>query len=348
MTDRPPQDAPERPLVTLLLISYNQEDYVRAALEGALAQTYRPLEIFVSDNASTDRTWDVIRETVAGYAGPHRIVLHRNPENLGMMGNIDAAMTRVAGAFVVANHGDDVSVPHRVECLVAEWLASGRRAKAIHSARRRMNEAGRLGEVYDDARVLANMTPLEVIRDHGTLVGATLGWDRELWEVFGPISPVGIFDDFPTAFRASLLGEIRYLPEPLLHYREGGTSARPTDEVGHHYLYGFRIKNLRWHRTFWESYLRDMETVRPPAYAECRRLCEEKIAEADFRIALAEAPRWKLPLALPGAVGRSLRRRDPSYAKEALRYLLGPLYQRRLDAKFEQARTQSPGRKAAS
>jgi glycosyltransferase involved in cell wall biosynthesis len=336
----PAEPVSARPLVTLLLISYNQEAYVRAALEGALAQTYEPLEILVSDNASTDRTWEIIRETVAGYDGPHSVRLHRNAENLGMMGNIDHAMTLVKGEFVVSNHGDDISLPHRVERLVAEWLASGRRAKAIHSARRRMDEEGRLHEVFDDARVLAEMTPLEVIRDHGTLVGASLGWDRELWEVFGPISPVGIFDDFPTAFRASLLGEIRYIPEVLLHYRQGGTSARPVTDMGRNYLYGFRIKNLRWHRTFWASYLRDMEIVRPPDYEECRRICEWKIAEADFRIGLAETPRWKLPLALPGAVALSLRRRDPGYAKEALRYLLGPAYIRRLDAKHARAQMQ--------
>ena len=96
--------------------------------------------------------------------------------------------------------------------LVAAWLASGRRAKAIHSARRRLDEAGGLHEVIDDGpRILAGMTPLEVIRDHGTLVGATLGWDRDLWRVFGPLGATPIFDDFPTAFRASLIGEIAYL-----------------------------------------------------------------------------------------------------------------------------------------
>ena len=62
--------------------------------------------------------------------------------------------------------------------MVEAWLGSGRRAKAIHSARRRMDEAGGLHEVFDDARVLANQTPLEVIRDHGTLVGASLACDR--------------------------------------------------------------------------------------------------------------------------------------------------------------------------
>jgi hypothetical protein len=149
--------------------------------------------------------------------------------------------------------------------------------------------------------------------------------------VFGPLGRTPIFDDFPTAFRASLIGEIAYLPEPLLHYRMGGTSSRPQGDHGHNYLYGFRIKSLRWHRSFWAAYLEAMAVVEPPDAAECRRLCAEKIAEADFAIGLAETPRWRLPLALPRALALSLGRRDPKYLRETGKYLAGPLYMRRRD-----------------
>ena len=119
----------------------------------------------------------------------------------------------------------------------------------------------------------------------------------------------------------------------MLHYRTGGVSTRPTEKAGWNHLYGFRIKDLRWHRSFWRRYLADMDTVAPPDAAECRRLCHEKIARADFLIGLAETPRWKLPLALPGNLARSLRARDPAYLQETLKYLAGPLYMARLDAK---------------
>ena len=188
----------------------------------------------------------------------------------------------------------------------------------IHTARRRMDEAGRLHEVFDDRRVLAHQTPLEVIRDHGTMVGASLAWDRDVYDVFGPQSPIAIFDDFPTCFRAALIGEIHYLPEPLLNYRTGGTSAQPTDRAGWNHLHGFRVKDLRWHRSFWLRYLADMEIVEPPDAAECRRLCREKIARADFVIGLAEARRARLPLRLPGSLWRTLRTGDPFWLGETL------------------------------
>ena len=323
----------ERPLATLFITTYNQQDYVAAAIDGAFAQTYQPLEIVLSDDASADRTFAIMQAMAAAYDGPHRLILNRNPVNLGIVPHVEKVMALSKGALIVENAGDDVSAPHRVERMVEAWLGSGRRAKAIHSARRRMDPAGALHEVFDDARVLANQTPLEVIRDHGTLVGASLAWDRAVYDVFGPQSPVAIFDDFPTAFRAALIGEIHYLDEPLLHYRTGGVSTRPTEKAGWNHLYGFRIKDLRWHRSFWRRYLADMDTVEPPDAGECRRLCREKIARADFLIGLAETPRWKLPLALPGNLARSLRARDPVYLQETLKYLAGPLYMARLDAK---------------
>ena len=173
--------------------------------------------------------------------------------------------------------------------------------------------------------MLANQTPLEVIRDHGTLVGASLAWDREVWDVL----------------RAAVADrDLRRLPDLLprgADRRDPSTStsrcsttapaaprARPTDKAGWNHLYGFRIKDLRWHRSFWLRYLADMETVEPPDAEECRRLCREKIARADFLIGLAETPRGRLPLSLPKNLWRSIATRDPLYLTETREVPRGP------------------------
>ena len=50
----------ERPLVSFCIVTYNQEKYIRAAIEGALKQTYSPMEIIISDDCSTDGTYKEI------------------------------------------------------------------------------------------------------------------------------------------------------------------------------------------------------------------------------------------------------------------------------------------------
>ena len=67
-------DAEEKPLLTYCLVTYNQEKYVRESVLSAFAQTYLPLEIVLSDDCSTDRTFEIMRELAAGYREPHRIV----------------------------------------------------------------------------------------------------------------------------------------------------------------------------------------------------------------------------------------------------------------------------------
>ena len=46
------------PLVSFCVKSYNQKELLKEALQGAFAQTYRPLEIVISDDGSTDGSWE--------------------------------------------------------------------------------------------------------------------------------------------------------------------------------------------------------------------------------------------------------------------------------------------------
>ena len=124
----------DRPLVTLFVLAYRQEGFVRAAIEGAFAQTWSPLEIILSDDASPDGTFRVMQEMAAAYSGPHRLVLNRNEKNLGLTAHVSRVMALATGGFVVQNAGDDVSHPERV--------ATARRRLA---GRRRPGDGGALG-----------------------------------------------------------------------------------------------------------------------------------------------------------------------------------------------------------
>lgn len=70
---------PDRPLVTLALFSYNQEQYIREAVEGAFSQTYEPLEIILSDYCSSGQTYEIMQEMASVYEGPHEVRAQRNP-----------------------------------------------------------------------------------------------------------------------------------------------------------------------------------------------------------------------------------------------------------------------------
>jgi glycosyltransferase involved in cell wall biosynthesis len=120
-----------RPLATIMLIAYNQEASIGEAIAGALAQTYSPLEIFVSDDASSDATHAAMLAAVAGYQGPHRVVVNRNETNLGIGAHLSLLVERSCGELLFVAGGDDVSLPERCETTVAAWLASARKLDLI-------------------------------------------------------------------------------------------------------------------------------------------------------------------------------------------------------------------------
>src|SRR3954454_22389417 len=110
-----PEVAAGRPLVTFMLIAHNQEASIGEAIAGALAQTYQPLEIFISDDASSDGTHASMLAAVAGYDGPHRVVINRNDTNLGIGAHLSLIVERSQGELLFVAGGDDVSLPDRCE-----------------------------------------------------------------------------------------------------------------------------------------------------------------------------------------------------------------------------------------
>lgn len=210
-----------RPLVTVAFYVRNQAPFVEEALRSVLAQTYEPLQVVVSDDASDDGTYERMQAVLAGYQGPHTTVLNRNPRARGPGGQINRIMELAQGELVVQAHGDDVQMPQRVQRLWEEWEAGGRRAKLLYSAMTAIDAEGTVtGEVAylptasmrDVAGMLADLTGWRCL-------GCSAAFDRSVFDKFGRLVPEMMYEDRVLPVRARLLGEIKYVPEHLLKYR---------------------------------------------------------------------------------------------------------------------------------
>jgi glycosyltransferase involved in cell wall biosynthesis len=91
------------PLVCVCVPTYNAESTVRETLESLLAQTYPNLVIRISDNASTDRTVEIIDSF-----GDPRIRVYRHEKNIGGEGNFSRCIELGTGAYTAVFHADDV------------------------------------------------------------------------------------------------------------------------------------------------------------------------------------------------------------------------------------------------
>lgn len=223
----------QRPLASICMFAYNHERFIVEALEGAVSQTYTPIEILLSDDASTDRTFARAEAFAAGYAGPHALRLHRNDMNLGVAGNVNRTLADARGELLFFADGDDVSLPERVAACWEHYRAHGEPLYLVSDAIW-MDEEGR--EIPGDFRLPAR-TPSGIVASIRARVpgawGTGLCFHRRLWDVFGPFRAGRLrLIDCALAFRAALLGgSIAMLPRKLVRYRQhaggvcSGTSA---------------------------------------------------------------------------------------------------------------------------
>lgn len=104
------------PRVSILILSYNQQDYIREAIDSALAQDYDNFEIIVADDASTDATPDIIRSYASSY--PDRVVPVLNRINQGITANSNSGLKKVSGRYFTHLGGDDTIEPGKLRTQV--------------------------------------------------------------------------------------------------------------------------------------------------------------------------------------------------------------------------------------
>jgi glycosyltransferase involved in cell wall biosynthesis len=97
----------DRPLVSIVITSYNYAHYLPLAIDSALGQDYAPLEVLVLDNASTDDTPAVLER----YAADPRFRAVRNETNIGLTQNHNKGLVEARGEYILFLSADDALTP---------------------------------------------------------------------------------------------------------------------------------------------------------------------------------------------------------------------------------------------
>ena len=220
----------DRPLVTFALFAYNQEQYIREAVEGAFAQTYEPLEIILSDDCSTDRTFEIMQEMAAAYEGPHEVRVRQSYANRGITGHINDIADTARSDILVMAAGDDVSAPVRTERL-SRVFQNDTTIQAVFSSF--STAPTDCNPEPSDTIHYETVRPLELAYNAGGLgKGATyayrlkcLTWPTKMDESLRS-------EDRILPMRAAMMGAVAFVREPLVFYRhlETGMSRTLRDQ----------------------------------------------------------------------------------------------------------------------
>jgi glycosyltransferase involved in cell wall biosynthesis len=99
------------PKVSIVILSYNQEQYLEQAILSAINQTYQNIEIIISDNGSTDSS-----KTIAtNYLTDDRVIFLDYKENLSISMRQNQATQKSSGDFISQLYADDFYLPSKIE-----------------------------------------------------------------------------------------------------------------------------------------------------------------------------------------------------------------------------------------
>jgi glycosyltransferase involved in cell wall biosynthesis len=264
------------PLVTFALFAYTQEKYIREAVEGALVQTYENLEIIISDDASPDKTFEIMQELVRDYSGPHKIILNRNERNLGIVGHVNKVFEISHGEIIVMAAGDDISMPERAQTIVEVFTSQPPDTMCVYSDAWVTDKHGE--KIKKNGRKFVAEYPYNLkslIESHYPhITGATAAWRRGLMDVFGPINSEVEQEDTVLLHRAILLGRVAYSNKCLVDYRRTETAVSRTLS---------RTMGLQRHWRWSSTFVRQLHTdVKKHSEHHVGYLAVMKILELDL------------------------------------------------------------------
>lgn len=115
-----------KPLVSVVVVSYHSRDTITETLDSIYNQSYQNIELIVSDDCSKDDTVAVAEQWAQAHADRFvNCIIHANPENLGVPGNVNTGIRLSAGVFIKILAADDMLLPACIEKNVTCCLENG-------------------------------------------------------------------------------------------------------------------------------------------------------------------------------------------------------------------------------
>jgi glycosyltransferase involved in cell wall biosynthesis len=105
----------ESPVVSVVTIFLNAEQFVEEAIESVFAQTYDCWELLLVDDGSTDGSTTIARAYAKKHPERVRYLEHRSHLNRGMSASRNLGVSNARGTYIAFLDADDVWLPHKLE-----------------------------------------------------------------------------------------------------------------------------------------------------------------------------------------------------------------------------------------
>jgi len=218
------------------MATYNGEKYVKEQIESLLSQTFCGFTLWVSDDVSTDSTWDILQGYARQY--PEKIKISRREKNSGdSRHNFLDLMVRIKDDYVMLCDQDDVWLPDKIEKTLAKMKAMEGQYPDMPILVRTDTKI-----VDQDLRVIYpsykqmmhsnfDRTDFCQVLIQNTFAGCTAMYNRRLAELIDQKPDYCVMHDWWLELIAAAFGKIGHIDEPTMLYRQHGINVVGVKDV---------------------------------------------------------------------------------------------------------------------
>ena len=208
-------------MTSICCITYNHENYIADAIESFLMQkTNFNYEIIIYDDASTDKTADIIREYETKYPGLIKPIYQTENQYSKGVETFNFSLQRAEGKYIAMCEGDDYwTDPYKLQKQVDYMEKHPECSICIHAAYRVLPDKTKLKLHVRPNRGNKVFTVEEVIHDNWIFATSSFLYPavfKTNRPYFYEIAPVG---DYPLIIYLALKGKVYYIDEFMSAYR---------------------------------------------------------------------------------------------------------------------------------
>jgi glycosyltransferase involved in cell wall biosynthesis len=211
-----------KPLVSILLLSMNHEQYIEQCIQSIISQTYKNIEIIYLDNASSDNTYELGKKLLEQSHIPFKIF--QNKESKSISKNLNFLLDNSTGQFVSPLSTDDWFSPENIEKKVT-FFSDNPDTGALFSNGWVYYENEKKSVLNDSSTFKRGNLFKEVLTHPNCLFYAGVIYNRGIFEKVGKWDENLLIEDVDMYIRICLIAPIDYINEPLVYYRRSSGSA---------------------------------------------------------------------------------------------------------------------------
>ena len=214
------------PLVSICILTFNHEKYIKRAIESCLEQTYKNIEIIIVDNNSSDGTALVIESEFKRELENKQIHFYKLESNTYPSHGTNYGLSKANGRFICLLSGDDSFSLHKVQRQVEVMLE--RKISNLFTWVNIINDdddiiTSELLESIFNKNYSSQQIKESFVRDGNVLCALSVMFERDIFKCYGYFDDRLLqLQDFDLWLRIAKNESLNLLPEKLTNYRLRG------------------------------------------------------------------------------------------------------------------------------